>query len=59
MIVDRVCFVLSVVPADVVNLDSGGNGGGGRTGDKVPQGGRHRGPAFVGRGDVTILTQDS
>lgn len=51
--------MLSVVPADVVNFDSGGNGGGGRTGDKVPQGGRHRGPAFVGRGDVTILTKDS
>lgn len=48
-----------IVPADAVDLDSGGNGGGGGARDKVPQGGRHWGPAFVGRGDVTILTQNS
>lgn len=48
-----------IVPADAVDLDSGGNGGGGGARDKVPQGGRHWGPAFVGGGDVTILTQNS
>lgn len=48
-----------IVPADAVDLDSGGNGGGGGARDKVPQGGRHWGPAFVSGGDVTILTQNS
>lgn len=51
--------LLSFVPADAVDLGSGGSGEGGRTGDKVPQSGCHWGPAFVGRGDVTILTQNS